>query len=231
MIKFTLSLFLISTILGFNGNTVQKEDIPVMIYVNDPLCSWCYGFSPEVEKIKVKYQNVADFKVLEGGLRPYAKDPMSDELRISLKQHWEEIHEETGQAFNYGIINDKTFIYDTEVPCRAVVTMRKIKPSAAFDFLKAIQSAFYVNNRNTNNIETYLELLPQWGIDPKEFSDAFQSEEIKTQTKRDFELTEAAGIFGFPAIIIKRGDKIKVITSGYDKFSRLEKKLDKELLQ
>jgi putative protein-disulfide isomerase len=225
MIKLLFTLILSSFVI-LNHN----ENKPVIIYVNDPLCSWCYGFSPIISKIKDKYKTVADFRLVEGGLRPDSKDPMTEELKSSLKEHWEEINEQTGQPFNYEILKSNEFVYNTEVPCRAVVAFRKLKPDSAFDFLKAIQNAFYVKNKNTNSLQTYLELLPGFNVDEKEFTKIFQSEEVKAETRKDFELTETAGIAGFPAIILKKDGKFKIITAGYDSYSKLEKKLDKELL-
>ncbi len=45
--------------------TVQRGRI---IYVNDALCGWCYGFSPVITAIHEKYKDELDFEVISGGM-------------------------------------------------------------------------------------------------------------------------------------------------------------------
>ena len=37
-----------------------------LIYVGDPMCSWCWGFAPEIESLADDYP----IEVVVGGLRP-----------------------------------------------------------------------------------------------------------------------------------------------------------------
>ncbi|MFQ5523922.1 MAG: DsbA family protein, partial [Acidimicrobiia bacterium] len=40
--------------------------ITKLIYVGDPMCSWCWGFAPEIEDLADEYP----VEVVVGGLRP-----------------------------------------------------------------------------------------------------------------------------------------------------------------
>lgn len=36
---------------------------PTIIYIGDPLCSWCYAFAPEISEVKEALANY-DFKLV-----------------------------------------------------------------------------------------------------------------------------------------------------------------------
>jgi|TARA_B110000037_G_scaffold146884_1_gene165944 putative protein-disulfide isomerase len=50
-----------------------QETKPQLIYVGDPMCSWCYGFSDELIEIAQAFKNNVYFKIIVGGLKPYTK--------------------------------------------------------------------------------------------------------------------------------------------------------------
>ena len=41
-----------------------------LVYVADPLCSWCYGFGPELTRLLERIPQ-AKVDLVMGGLRPY----------------------------------------------------------------------------------------------------------------------------------------------------------------
>ena len=49
-----------------------------IIYVGDPMCSWCWGFSPVLNRIRADYDAVAPMRVVVGGLHAFDADPMSE---------------------------------------------------------------------------------------------------------------------------------------------------------
>jgi putative protein-disulfide isomerase len=198
------------TLHSFSQNKSQ------LIYIGDPMCSWCYGFAPEITKLQNEFEDQLDFKLIVGGLRPYGTETMAS-LGDFLKHHWEDVYNRSGQPFSYDIIQDTTFIYDTEPACRAVVTVREMNPSIELAFFKDIQTAFYVENKNTNNIDTYITLVKKHKLNETEFATLFNSEEMKKATLADFQLSSQLGATGFPATIIMHEGKTYTIARGYAK--------------
>ncbi len=45
-------------------------DTPHLIYFSDPMCSWCYGFSPVIDDIRRAFGRALPIRVVMGGLRP-----------------------------------------------------------------------------------------------------------------------------------------------------------------
>ena len=120
-------------------------------YFADPMCSWCWGFSPVVQRLKEKYLHRMKFALVLGGLRPYTREPITDKLREEILHHWREVMRMTGQAFRFENALPEGFVYDTEPPSRAVVTMGELQPDAVFPFFKSLQQAFYAQGRDSDN--------------------------------------------------------------------------------
>ncbi|GAL85280.1 hypothetical protein MYP_2509 [Sporocytophaga myxococcoides] len=224
-----LALTVIST-MAFKIRQKKDSEKPELIYVGDAMCSWCYGFSPEITATKEHFKNKLEFKLLNGGLRPYTKEPMDAEMKRFLKKHWKEVSKVSGQPFAYNILADSSsFIYDTEPAARAIATVRKLKPGSEFEFFKKVQNSFYVKNRNTSDINTYLELLPEFGIDKDLFRETFNSQQMKQAIAAEFKQIEVLGVTGFPAVLLKVNGQYIMISSGYSKSGEVINEIDKVL--
>lgn len=201
-----------------------------LIYIGDPMCSWCYGFSPELSKVMDNLEKGVDLRLVMGGLRPYNTETMK-ELGDFLNGHWKEVQERSGQSFGYDILKDHSFIYDTEPPSRAVLVVRKLNPEKEFAFFKAVQTAFYADNKNTHLVDTYMELAEQMDIDPTAFKTAFESEEMKDAVRRDFEWAAEMGVRGFPTLLLQIGEKYHLIANGYRKAEQVEMVIKEQIKQ
>ena len=72
---------------------LAPKDLEI-IYVGDPMCSWCWGFAPVVEKLLVDYRDIADLSLILGGLRPGdASTVMNDDNKAVMRSHWEKVEE------------------------------------------------------------------------------------------------------------------------------------------
>lgn len=200
----------------FIQNAIMTQTKPKLIYFGDPMCSWCYGFSPEFSEAMESLGDSFDYQFVMGGLRPYNQEQISS-MEDFLKEHWHHVSEASGQPFSYEILKTPDYVYDTEPPCRAVVTMRKLKPEVEFDYFKAIQSAFYFENQNTNLTQTYVNLAVKFGLDAETFRKELESEEMKNAVKEDFSYSSNIGVRGFPTVVLQNGDKYYMISNGYMK--------------
>lgn len=224
------SAFNVLLLLLIFQNTSMSQSKAQLIYFGDPMCSWCYGFSPQISAALDSLSEDIDFQLVMGGLRPYNTETMVD-LGDFLQHHWEDVNKRSGQPFSYEILKDKTFVYDTEPACRAVVLMRALKPESEFDFFKKIQIQFYLKNKNTNLTETFAELAKEFGIDQKEFAKKFESEEFKEKIKEDFTYSQKIGVRSFPTVVLKNGDDLYLIAQGYVEAETIIEKCEKILQQ
>lgn len=197
-------------------------------YVGDPLCSWCYGFAPEISKVKEHYSGKLEFEIIMGGLRPNNTETMKD-LGDFLKHHWEQVEERSGQKFNYGLLSDYSFVYDTEPPARAVWVVRQLKPEAEFSFFKDVQVLFYLENKNTNFKESYVSLLTKHEIDIEKFNALFDSDDAKFGVNQDFRFAGELGVRGFPSVLLKKGEEWILISNGYSGSESVIKTIDRAM--
>ena len=59
-----------------------------LIYVHDPMCSWCWGFEPVRAQLFDAISSSMNIRTLVGGLAPDSDDPMPAGMQASLKQTW-----------------------------------------------------------------------------------------------------------------------------------------------
>jgi len=186
---------------------------PTIIYIGDPMCSWCYGFAPEITKVKEALPGY-DFKVVLGGLRPQGTETMAD-LGDFLEHHWKEIEKRSGLPINYGVIGDESFVLDTEPGSRAVVVAREMNPEIELDFFKAVQRAFYVDNKDMTSENTFTEIAKAFDLDTAVFKQKFNSEEARYNTRSDFQLAAEMGIKGFPSVVVRHNGQLYLAANGY----------------
>ncbi len=207
---------------------VNGQDKATLMYIGDPMCSWCYGFSTELDEAITELSEEVDFELIMGGLRPYNTETMA-ELKPFLEEHWNDVQERTGQKFSHDILEEKEMLYDTEPACRAVVTMKELDPELAYIYFKSVQHAFYFQNKNPNSIDTYVDLAVKLNVDELAFRQKFESIEMKDAVKIDFNLSAEIGATSFPTLILKKGDTYFLITRGYSKSEVVVKNVRKVL--
>jgi len=197
-----------------------------IIYVGDPMCSWCYGIAPEYTKLLDRFEGELDFELVMGGLRPYNQQTMP-ELKDFLKEHWHEVYERSGQEFTYDILDDANITYDTEPPSRATVVVRQLDPSKEIEFFKKAQVLFYKENKNMHLTESYFGLLDELGIDKEAFVALFNSDEMKLKIKEDFMRASTLNANSFPTIILQHDGQYYAVAKGYSTADKMIKRVEK----
>lgn len=208
---------------------VDNKDKPILWYFADPMCSWCWGFSPVISEIKKNYASQLKIALVMGGLQPGETNPISDSSREEIFHHWHQVEELAGQAFSFENALPEGFIYNTEPACRAVITVGSIDATKMFAYFTAIQAAFYTQNRDVTQLEVLQQLAVDCGFNAEEFKYLFQAEKQQEIVNKNFTFTKKAGVQGFPTLILNKPEQLDVITRGYDQYENISAKLD-ELL-
>lgn len=193
-----------------------------VIYFADPMCSWCWGFAPVIASIQDMLGAWAPISVVMGGLRPGTTHAMRDKDKAAVRHHWEAVHQETGQPFDFSLFDRDDFVYDTEPACRAVVAVRSVAPEQALSYLQSVQRAFYAEGRDVTNAGTLADIAGGFGIDAGAFAGMFDAPDMAAATRADFKLTQSAGISGFPSVILQQDDDFAPLTAGYRPFAQLQ---------
>jgi len=199
---------------------VEAPDLE-LIYVGDPMCSWCWGFAPVLEHLDARFD--MDLSVIAGGLRPGdASQEMDDSLKAYLDREWQKIEEQTGQRFDRTTLDREGWVYDTMTADTAIVTMRTHNSPETLRFFNRVQQAFYAEAVDVTETDSYPSLLEGFGVNTDAFVADLTSEEMKKTTWQDFVAAHRMGITGFPTLLLREGNAGHVLTRGYAPYEPIE---------
>jgi putative protein-disulfide isomerase len=203
----------------------MPDRIARLIYVGDPMCSWCWGFAPEIESLAREWP----VEVVVGGLRPGPMaQPLDDRMADSLARHWREIAERTGQPFDIDFLGRRDdWQYDTEPAAIAVTQMREMSEPDTLSYFTDVQSAFYGGGRDVTDFDVLTDLVGQRDVDRAVFASALRSEEAKKRAWADFARARNWGISGFPTLVgVLEDDRLALLARGWTTAETIRRRID-----
>jgi putative protein-disulfide isomerase len=175
-----------------------------LIYIHDPMCSWCWAFRPSLDELLRNLPEGVNFSRLLGGLAPDSNEPMPEALRTTLQATWQRIQQKLPETqFNYDFWHINTPRRSTYPACRAVIAAREMEPDKEDAMILAIQQAYYLQARNPSDDETLIQLADEVSLDATGFEQNLHSH--KTQETLASEIAEARqlGIRSFPSLLLQ----------------------------
>lgn len=200
-----------------------------VLYFGDPMCSWCWGFTPVLQAIHAAVQGRAEVHMVMGGLRPGTVDPWDQEMRDYIRHHWQQVEEKTGQPFNYARFDDENFTYDTEPGCRALVVARNMDQAKAPAMYDALQRGFYAEGLDITKPEILADIAQAQGLDRAEFLALFTKNMARERVAADFNRARAFGVTGFPSVLCADDGQYAFLTLGYRPLSAVAPLLEEWL--
>ncbi|MYN41748.1 DsbA family protein [Duganella sp. FT109W] len=199
-----------------------------LLYVGDPMCSWCYGFGKEMTALMALHPGL-ELEIIVGGVRAGATDLLDQAGKEFRLGHWERVEAQSGLPFNRAaLMARENFVYDTEPVCRAVVTARKLAPAAdLLAVFHALQQAFYVDGLDTTDGRVLSAVVAaQLQLDVGAVLAMWQHADTIAQTRADFSRARALGVRSFPALLLdKGGGEMFEVSGGYAKVESLQHRL------
>lgn len=200
----------------------KKEIVAVL----DPMCSWCWGFEPVLQKLIEDLSDEVEFSLILGGLRNSGEQVWDDGFKRYLRSHWSSVEDKTSQGFNLALLEKETFDYDTEPACRAVVTVRTLDKTKQFSFLTALQKAFYLKGKDITQPDVIAGIAQAEGIDKSEFLRLFTSDEMKEKTKADVYKARSMGANVFPSLVMIDEEGHLCVIKGYKSYEEIRRLVD-----
>ncbi len=201
---------------------------PLLWYFADPMCSWCWGFTPVIEAVREACRPRLKIALVLGGLRSDTA-PQTPAQRDEILHHWRAVHARSGQPFRFEGAMPEGFVYDTEPPSRAVLAAGSLDAEQTFPMYKAIQSAFYAEGRDVTQTGILVDLATGLRLGRDAFLQAFESEAMRSKTQSHFQQARQVGVRGFPTLILQQGDKLHLITHGWQPLAEIRAALDARL--
>lgn len=202
-----------------------------LIYVYDPVCGWCYAFTPVVQELKRQLGDELEVEVLSGGMMTGAHRRPASSMYTYIKEARVRVENMTGIKFGDAFIegylktND---LMDSEKPSIAMTVFKQYLPEQALNFAHDIQTALKFEGKSLNDDKTYEPILEKYNLPITEFLEKMGTEENRYATASEFQQVQAWGITGFPAAILEPApDKLYLIAKGYTPLERLQEVIEK----
>ncbi len=191
--------------------------VPVLHYIYDPLCGWCYGVAPLVAAAR----QVMTVRGHAGGmLTGNNRRPITPEFRAYVEHHDAQIARLSGQpfgeAYRHDLLQDTSVVLDSEPPIAAVLAAETLA-GRGLDLLARLQTAHYVEGRRIAEEMVLLQLATEIGLDPLAFSNALgksRGEVTHQHIHESRALLARFGGHGFPTFALEHNSRIQTI--GFD---------------
>ena len=187
-----------------------------LIYVHDPMCSWCYGFSTTIRTMMNRLP--ADIQVIRllGGLAPDSSEPMPESTRQMVQQNWHRIEQAIpGVQFNYDFWTDCEPRRATYPACRAVIAARKQGDANDVLMTEKIQQAYYKQARNPSENSVLIELAAEIGLDEVVFSNDLVADDTQQILLQEINVSRSLGVNSFPSLVFKTDEEYNLINTNY----------------
>lgn len=189
---------------------------PILYYVHDPMCSWCWGFSQALNKLLADLPEDVTVQRLLGGLAPDNDLPMPESMQEYIKSNWSRIEDKINSVrFNYDFWSECTPRRSTYPACRAVIAARKQGQENDKKMTEAIQRAYYKEARNPSNNSTLIELAKELNLSVSEFEKDLLSDETQKILEEEINFSRELFAESYPNLVLKTDDGVYSIPVDY----------------
>lgn len=187
-----------------------------LIYVHDPMCSWCWGFTDTYQSLVKRLPEDLTVLRLLGGLAPDSDEVMNESTQMMIQQAWQRIEQMIpGKQFNYDFWTKCKPRRATYPACRAVIAAREQGDEYDVLMTSRIQQAYYQQARNPSDNETLIELSVEMGLDSERFAEKMTSVETQNQLMAEISTARSVGINGFPSLVLDLDGRLESVLVNY----------------
>lgn len=203
---------------------------PKVIYVYDPMCGWCFGFSKVISKLHNEFQNEYDFEIISGGMvRADREGPIGDFADYILNAY-KRVEDYSGVKFGKPYLEQlktKTLWSGSTKPSMAIEAFKLFEPKHAIQFAALVQQAYFVEGKDLRDDSVYTEILKQFHVDTHAYLNALHSEEIRKATSDGFQFSANLGVTGYPSVVFVWKDKYYMVSRGFTNYDMLKQTIEK----
>jgi len=198
-----------------------------LYYYHDPMCSWCWGYRPTVQKLFSSLPEGVTRTGIVGGLAPDSDQPMPETQREAIAGHWRRIEDLLGTEFNYDFWTKCEPRRSTYPACRAVIAAAK--QGCEGEMILEIQKAYYLKARNPSDIDMLQILAEQLGLNAETFRNDIASSDTEAELQRQISFARASGVSGFPSLAVETNGQLVPINVDYKNYEVSLKQIESVL--
>ncbi len=184
------------------------------------MCSWCWGFSLVIQRLKESFP-ANDIRFVLTPFRIDTTEPMGDALRNYVLGQWQKVYQTTGQVFDFGFAMPVNFIYNTRLACFAIKAFSKQLPQQEFEYLNALQYAFYTKNKDLTKEAVLIDIANHFAVDINIMLADMNTKDIASVLEQDFNLCQQLAIYSYPTLMTEKDGNYAMLASGYMPYEEL----------
>lgn len=201
---------------------------PILFYVHDPMCSWCWGFTRILTQLLEKLPPDVEVRRVLGGLAPDTDLAMPEEMQQGIKNNWLRIEDSIpGVKFNFDFWTKTTPRRSTYPACRAVIAARQQGVENDIAMTKAIQKAYYQDAQNPSDNSTLIEIAETLKLSIVDFKDDLISENTERLLTEDLDLVDDLHVGSFPSLVLRAGEDKWQIRIDYNSSEKMLSEINK----
>lgn len=202
---------------------------PVIYYIYDALCGWCYGFSPVIKAFHDAYKDEFEFRIISGGMITGRREGPIGEVAGYIKDAYQQVEETTGVKFGEDFLNkilEPGEAYFSSLPSAlAMATFRLYQPDNTVAFAARMQEAIYSEGLPPAEAKTYGHCAEDFGMNADDFMRLMVDKKKLELVQEEFKLVQKWGVQGFPAVVYQKDEQGYLLNRGYVPFKQLEESL------
>jgi putative protein-disulfide isomerase len=196
-----------------------------IVEFTDPYCTWCWGSEPVLRHAQEAYGERLSLRFVMGGLvedRTTFYDPANgiggEQWEQQIAAHWVEASGRHGMPVDMAHY-ERVLGMPSTYPANIAYEAAKLqKPALADRYLRRLREAAAIEGLAIHEPEVLAGLATDMGLDRERFTRDF-SGPAEGAFAADRELCAKYGVHGFPAFLVRLGEREKVL-SGYRSFQQ-----------
>lgn len=214
---------------------MTQQEKPILLYVFDPLCGWCYGFSPVMVQLYNDYEESIEFDVIAGGMVIGDRiGPLSEKapyIKSAYKVVEDKMNVKFGDKYINKVLTEGTAIQTSIPSSKLLVAFKSLDNSKAILFAHELQNALYHHGIHPDDMSGLLDNCDTFGVSKESIMTIATSEEVIPVMEHDFEMSSRLGVSGFPTVFIIKDNTINVVARGANSYENVKTNIDSILSQ
>lgn len=221
------------------NTTMEKNQVSdrnsKLIYFYDPLCGWCFGFSPVMSQVKAEYGHLLEIEVVSGGLFLESYAGAINELAPHIKNGaYKLVESRTGVKFGKPFLDDVfgegNLILNSLPPTIALSIIKEEYPEQQLKFASMLLDHVYVDGIDPTNEDELANCAAKIGIDKVQFTTKMKDAKYRNAAIKEFETFRSNRFSAMPAVVLIKDGEEQLISQGYASFNSIKTKLDHALV-
>lgn len=198
----------------------------ILYYFFDPLCGWCYGFSPVIKKFVERHKHELDVELIGGGMvRGESEKPIAD-MEPFIREANKKVENVSGVKFGekfHEVLDEGTRVYSSVPGCIALNVYKSFTDKRQLEFGTAMQQAIYKDGVDPYDMEYFADIAARLNVDKSEFLVRSELDMYRKEAYDDFSVTQQFKVTGYPTLVLHFKDEFFLLSKGFTDLDNLEK--------